>query len=363
MSDGRGVLLACAMVALAPSLGAQSVAEMRARVAWLEAAQQRAAGDLERSDSARQSRLLADTLRVGALTIVGQAELVNRARAGATTAWGLLDAKFGRQAARVAPLLFVLVSREVENVAPRAPNRRIRPISVEPGTTDAMIAHMIGNTASIEINAAHDSALRAWLGSATLDVRAHPRERYRDAYVELATDPWTATRSCYQGDVAACRRALGLEPGDLLDQWYDAGDRQRVVIGNDPVSWRGASLRDLARCRDGGDDVACTTVLRAVSFDWIEPPFTPPTRAFVVDVALELGGAEAYDRLLTTRGPIAARLAAAARLPLDSVVRAWRARLIDAAPATVTVYPAGAWAALLWAAVLAVVGLGSSRWR
>ena len=108
---------------------------------------------------------------------------------------------------------------------------------------------------------------------------------------------------------------------------------------------------------------ACADALRTVPAEFVPPPMSGVARGLLTDIALELGGVGAYERLADAPGPIAARLAAAARVPTDSLVRAWRARAFAGAPRPITLRRAGAWAAMAWAVTFAFLGLRSTRWR
>lgn len=140
------------------------------------------------------------------------------------------------------------------------------------------------------------------------------RTRRTGIYIELVSAGSSAAHSCYLGDIDACRDALGLgEPG---------GD---------------------ARSR----------------------PLNERARRLLVEVAIELGGEGAFDRLLAPAGDeVEARLAAAARVELDSVVSVWRARVVEGvAHRSPGVDPIAAAASLGWIAVFMFLASRRSRWR
>jgi hypothetical protein len=110
--------------------------------------------------------------------------------------------------------------------------------------------------------------------------------------------------------------------------------------------------------------VACDAVVRSGGRAIAPPPVTANLRALIVDLALDHGGPGAYDRLVQRPArPMAERLAAAAGVASDSLLRAWHAATIAARPQSVTLRTAGAWAAFAWVGLLAALALGSSRWR
>lgn len=360
MCDARaaGALALAGLLVAAPVAG-QSTPVYGAHVARLRAEHQRVLAIARAADLARPA---GDTVRAGALTLIAPPPLAPLARASAPLAWQLLEAKFGGQAGRVASVEIILQQRGIPPVAPRAPNAQIRPVFVPPDAPSAVVAPILAHIGATEVNAAQDSALRRWLQWA-IDPRPQPPERYAEVYVELVTAPWTAVRSCYAGDVAACGRALGLaDAADPLDSWYGREDRRRLVE-HAAATWGLRRLPESRACVVQGDAAACDAALRTVPPEFVSPPLSGVARGLLADVALELGGAGAYERLADGRGPIAARLAGAAGVSTDSLVRAWRARAFADAPQPITLRRAGAWAAMVWAVTFACLGLRSTRWR
>ena len=93
-------------------------------------------------------------------------------------------------------------------------------------------------------------------------------------------------------------------------------------------------------------------------------PLGYEARTTLVHLALQLGGRDAYRRLLANPAdPLAARLTAAAGMPLDSVIARWHGQVMASRPTTVLL-PAWAFVvAMGWTALFAVCGLRSTRWR
>ena len=346
------------LLAAAPVAG-QSTREYRAHVARLRAEQQRVLAIALEADRIRPA---GDTVRAGALTLIAPPPLSAVARASASIAWPLLENKFGAKARLVTPLEFVLLQPGIPPVAPRAPNARVRAVTVPRGTTSDVLAPILTQTAATHVNAAQDSTLRHWL-QWTIDASPAPPERYAALYVELATAPWTTVRGCYVGDLPACERALGLS-GETspLDSWYGIEDRRRLVE-HSLGEWGLRQVPPARACVEQGIAAACDAALRSGPAEFVHPPLSGVARGLLTDIALELGGEGAYERLSDGRGTIAARLAGAARVPGDSLVRAWRARAFAEAPRPITLRRAGAWAAMAWAVTFAFLGLRSTRWR
>src|SRR3989442_15848715 len=166
-----------------------------------------------------------------------------------------------------------------------------------------------------------------------------------------------------------CRAALALvDSPDPLGQWYPRAAEQRALVFKSfpeflPFSYHGAHKPALQSCRAGSDS-ACRELLRSLPPGALPRPLTYDARAALVQLALRLGGREAYHRLVATPDePIADRLAGAAGGSVDSLVSLWRSEIVTARPAPVTVPPWGPWAPLGWTAVFAVCALRSSRWR
>jgi hypothetical protein len=224
--------------------------------------------------------------------------------------------------------------------------------------------------ASNAIALGEDSSLRNWMG-ATVVPGGVSRDLYRSVYSELVTAPWHATRACFLGDMAGCRRALGLAGGtDPLADWYSPGDYHQLVLEQQV---RGTAVPDqLNRCLHVPDDAACLAVLRS---GWYRPnyrqsawrppsPLSPRARVTFVTVALETGGAGAYERLVAdAAAPLPQRLAAAAGEPFDSLVTRWRARVIAAPAPPVAVPERSAWMVVGWALIFGFLALRSTRWR
>jgi hypothetical protein len=77
-----------------------------------------------------------------------------------------------------------------------------------------------------------------------------------------------------------------------------------------------------------------------------------------VEEVFRAGGTGAYDRLVSAHGSVREQLAAAAGVPLDSVVSAWRARVLAARSEPMMVTPLVALAALVWCGAFTAVALG-----
>ncbi len=364
MCDRRraGIVAACVLVCMGTGAGAQDVGTERARLARLEAELRVERARRRVRDSLHAATVGVDTVRVGTLTVLSARGVPASLPAATAAAWRVLDARFGHETRVLASVELVVGVPGTPAVVTRVDPMRIRGVGVPADIDSTALAGTLASVAGRVIVDAQDPALRAWL-DAHHDPHAPSRARFGDAYVELATGPWTVARRCLAGDLDGCRRMFGLVPGqDFLEQWYDDDERRHLVAdaAGPPARW----TPQQRACVEHGASAACVAVLRAGGRPLAPPPVTGKLRALLADLALEHGGPGAYDRLMASADrPLAERLAAAAEMSSDSLLREWHARTMAARPESVTLRAAGAWAAFAWVGLLAALGLGSSRWR
>jgi len=340
---------------------AQDAASQRALLARLRAEHAREERRRRIDDSLRTAGIEVDTVRIGTLTVLRAPGVPPALPAGAAGAWRALDSRFGGQTRTLGSVTFVL---GISGAPPLVhhPPPGARGLGITAAADSGALARTLASAAAGVISEHSDAAFREWLGGG-LSPSPEPPHVLTEAYVELATEPWTVVRRCHAGDLDGCRRMLGLVADeDYLDQWYDDEDRRHLVAAES-----GATERWTAQhwaCVDGGSIDACRALVRAGDGDLAHPPVTRAARATVVDLTLALGGPGAYDRLMATAGhPIAQRLAAAAGVSSDSLLRSWHARVMAARPTAVTLDRTGAWTAFGWVLVAAALALRSSRWR
>jgi len=361
-----GRLLLVLGVTLAPlPARAQDAAQLRDRVARLTRAFMHAQTLRAQFDTAATRRTPVDTVRVGGLRLVVAKSMTPTVRAAADTAWGALARTFGRAAAELqrTPLV-VQVQGQTEGLLPvLAPARQV---FVPAGAGPDIIARGIVMQGAQSVSSQQDSALQHWM-LGTLIPRLGGGNRFDLVFEELVTSSRTVVRQCYNGDLQACARAIALAPTpDPVRDWYDAGDRRQMVseFNGWERSYAGGAYQ---RCAQGGSDSACIAALHAQP-EWLTStvmqPMSGGARVSAVDVAIDVGGPGAYDRLLTSAGrTMADRLAAAAGVSVDSVLALWRARILAARPESLALQPSAAWAAVLWTVLLGFMALRSSRWR
>jgi hypothetical protein len=178
---------------------------------------------------------------------------------------------------------------------------------------------------------------------------------------DFVESPTVVSRRCFGGDIAACMSALELTPtSDPALEWYDAAGRHEYVYAN----WvaRAADRAGARRCSDG-DDASCLSVLRNLFRDHQPHPDPVAARMTLVRLAVQLGGVGAYDRLLATTGEPSVRLAATARVPIDSIVRVWLQRTREARVASDSLSVQIAVGSIAWILACGALALRSSRWR
>ena len=364
MSDVRRLALVAlaAGLAAAPAVRAQTVSELRERVRRLEQAYLAAQAVAAPADSAaRQSNFVPrDSATAGALHVFAPRIAVANAREGAERAWSMLQSIFGTEAGVLANTDFALqLARPSQVVA--AP-REARRFIAENSPDD--IANRLLWEASQILSARLDPRLYAWMGGAIVP-DPHPGWLLRATYIDLLSAPSPAARRCYLGELGGCRDAFDLPPTpESFRRWYGPAERRLIVqevIAAEDIQLVPELYRD---CVTRGDDSACVRLLQHTAEGAIPAPLGRPTRIGLVQFALEVGGPGAFHRLTAAAGrPVDAQFAAAAAIPLDSLLAVWRGRVLAARPEPVTLESKGAWVALSWGAIFGLLALRSTRWR
>lgn len=165
-------------------------------------------------------------------------------------------------------------------------------------------------------------------------------------------------RRCYAGSIRDCRLALDItESVDPVVETLDASDRRKLVQDlREENMWGRRGGEDCVR----GSDSACIAFLRV---NHIRAPISSSHRIDVVRLAMALGGPRSMERLLMTNGSVDDRIAAAAHMPTDAVLRRWVSRARDARKASDDMSLGIAASSLGWVLILGAMALRSSRWR
>lgn len=381
----RGALLAaCLMLSLGGSVRAQDRRELELRVdelvrTWREAEARHSAY----LDGLRQE--VRSSFMVGPLRVETTApQYSHLAHFAADSALRELSPVYGRALERMSQyqLLVEIVPpdrwREAELVVAilgekgarhggrwGAPDTVIQTRNFRDVILQALSGHDMPATAARN-TAVHN--LSAWLRG------AFPVDTPRTAdYIEARTALLTTTsilgRSCYEGDTAACRLALGIDiAADPATQWFDSTAR-RAFVQADAHFWRRVanfgdqSLRALAaECLEGADS-ACIEVIRRYPDPGLPDPIPSLYREQLLRLAIAVGGTAAMERALLTEGSVGDRLAAAAGVSVDSLMGLWVARLQAAGGKSEAMSLRIAAMSTFWVLVCLGLSLRSSRWR
>jgi hypothetical protein len=314
-------------------------------------------------DSVARTRALTDTLRVGALRLLVEPGLRDRAQAAAQIASARLDSVAGPEARRLEADLIVVrflkdSVRDTVVVAARARNDK-EFLTVWGPANDSTLVSWIHTRALRLLTMSMDRRMTNWLGNSEVTPDSLATGTWLGTRLDLVSSPATVARRCYDGDIAACKVALRLvDTGDPIMTWFDADGRRRYV--ESAAAFYNSPKQDADACI-AGSDAACIGHMRSkLHYSDPVPPFR---RATVAAIAIEIGGRSGYQRLLGATGSPTDRLEAAAGVPIDSVLRVWVAKVRDARRPGQAMSTGIAMSSLGWILVCGVLALRSSRWR
>lgn len=211
---------------------------------------------------------------------------------------------FGRQTSRPQSLSIAgLPDTGDARLAPFVPDADL-------GSPEKAAQRFLGEYSSLMMASA-PASIRGWLRAGLLLDLGEDTRRERAMY-SLVTGVGKAQRACVQGDAAGCAHALGIRHS------------------GDP---------------DAGGE------------------YYPLVRADLLLAALEQGGEGAWARLSAEReGSVEQRLAAAAGLPVDTMLLRWREGLLALQPDRGPLDLSAAGLILGWSALILGAGLGIARW-
>lgn len=362
MCKPAGLLVLFAAL-LGPRLAGQAtdLQRLRSRVDSLSRELRRASAIADLADSLEHQRAFAgrDTVAVGSLRIVTDPSPLP-VRAAAERAWPVLDSLYGDAAQLLARFPYVIRAFDPDTTAPR-PMMYVG-LAVPWDMSVATLARLLVTNAPMP---PPDHAFVTWLGGTVRPPTRAAQDR-TDVYFDLVTAPSTPARACFLGALPACRIALGLQPGgDALDLWYPGAAERRALVTRAFADYfdHGATAPALQSCAAGGDSV-CDALLRRLPTGTLPGPLGAQARVTVVRVALEMGGRDAYRRLVAdSDAPIADRIAGAAHASLDDVLIQWRREILAARPPSVALPWWAVSLSLGWATLFGICALRSSRWR
>ena len=207
-----------------------------------------------------------------------------------------------------------------------------------------------------------DPEFFAWAGNGIPDDTLRASEWANQRLLLLSSASAVGSR-CFRGDLPACKTALLLSiSSDPIRDWHDSTTRRRLVERHGTLARR-MDARAEQQCIAGSDS-ACITVLHLFPPESFREPVAATLRFGLVRHALAVGGAGSAERLLTVNGENpAARLEAASRMPVDSLVASWQARVQDTRAPSEDLTIGITIMSLAWATGMGAMSLRSSRWR
>lgn len=364
------LMAVCLGAGLSSVARAQTVAEYTKRVDSLTTAWRAAVAAQMHADSARALALPSDTIRVGNLVVLSDGGHVELSRATAAIVSPELDRAFGGWAARMQS--HVLVVRRptasgtpddvtiVESGVADSGGRVLLTSSSLP-TTEALAAAWRRKSEEY-LSRDLDPPFREWLG-VSVPIEPMTARGLAKGRVDLVLAHSRVAHECARGSAQACEQMLGLTPVD--DPAFDLFDaRERL----DMIKWYSFVLQrrdpgSYARCVSAGAQAVCDSLVRSFPGDVIPKPAPPKVRLNFVQYALMLGGEGSFDRLVQTQGTLGDRIAAAAKMPVDSVVSRWQSNLMSSSSSSTAIDVATALSSVFWACLCGALALRSSRWR
>jgi hypothetical protein len=365
-SAARSLILGGLACALATSAQSQETALYARRVDSLAKVYERAKLRLQAfNDSIMRNTRRYDTVSVPPVRVLTDSSSLALATEAARYSAAALRRTFGAALDEVASHSFV-VRIERTNTKPYvfvgglgADGREYNIALTQPRSDD--VSGALTGTIRRFLDVRVDPTLRHWLGEAVPVDTAGPAV-WTNVRLALLSGPTTAGKRCYAGDIASCKVILGLttvdDPAVML---LDSADRHRLVSRIETQPWRQLPV-EIAPCVSG-NDASCVDVLRKMPLELLQAMLGSPHRASVVQTANAIGGPGATERLLLTRGDPSQRLAAAAGVSTDSVVRVWRERVRESRVANDAMSPGIAASSLAWILAFGALALRSSRWR
>lgn len=312
-------------------------------------------------DSVRRSNGFRDTLRVGALNLLVDRSLRARVERLAAIAAAQLDSIAGTGTKRLTNAWTVVRrQRASDDTLVVTSVGRVSGLEYWGAPADSTLVQWLRDQAIRQLRFSLDQPFKEWLRNElpfdSVKSDAWPRLR-----LQAVSSIFVVMRRCYDGNIAACSLGLGLPPAtDPATQLLDSAGRQSFVEktrGN--YYWNVARSRQLRQCIDEHSDTSCIAAIRLINVNDI----MPGARAMLTQVSIQMGGTKGFERLLNASGTPSDRIAAAAGVSADSVVRVWQRRMHDTRLPSQDMTPAIAMGSLAWVLAFGALSLRSSRWR
>jgi hypothetical protein len=362
----------CCLLALPRPVVGQGLDEARASAERLLEEYRVHAAAADRIDQEKLRLSQTDTLTAGAFRVVVRQADRALVEAAASQAWPVILSRYGTalESKKLPPIMVYSLDSTAKEYGGSVslPDGSVTTQSF--GQGPARISAGLIRYAEMLLWANADSALRAWY-PATPEPGLQPFVTAERVYLELVTSLSVQARSCLVGDDRACSEALGLrEVSDPLTASFDPAARRTLAVRLSAMREPPRMTTRYQQCVDDGDDLACMEVLRSALADTgryesfrLPPAVGDGPRRALVEEVFRLGGAEAWRRLLGSAGqPLEGRLALAAGVPPDSLMRVWRRTLIAAKPTNVNVSAGSVLMALLWFGAGLAFAMRFSRW-
>jgi hypothetical protein len=347
---------------------AQSQAEYRAEVQRLVPIWRSVSAEYRHEDSMRVRALPQDTMRVGVVSVLVDSSLQTLARASATEASAALRRRFGASAMLVGSHLFTLTHprrRDLDSsivlLGEIDTTGRVVATTGMRGT-DQLVGTSMAQRGSQVLTARLGPQFRHWLNG-PLPVDTAILADWVGARIDVVTSPYQAAGECYRGDVAACKKALGVgDETDPMRSWFTASER-RDLVERDGWALRRGQETEYTQCVTHQIDSACVLLAEQIPIRQIQAPLGAAVRQNLTELAMQMGGPEAYDRMVAAADTREAQLTAAAGVSIDSLVAVWRQHVVNTEAEQTTRTPGLALMSLVWVATCGGLALGSSRWR
>src|SRR5712691_4826492 len=310
-------------------------------------------------DSVARARRAYDTVVVGSIRILTTPDKVASARQSAQKVLAALSPQYGQALATLHEHWFVIrdeldtidvggtgrMTRRFALVAELWPDGRESP-TLTVDREQALLETALTDVSLQAISRGAGRSFANWIGS-RLPSDTAPTMAWSWARLDLLSSQMTAAHRCYSGNVRDCELTLASRSAtDPATELFDAADRRHFFAHPSDV---GSLDRDhrIDECVAGNDSL-CIAVLRDVPEDRLPDPVPSKNRFAFVQLAVSLGGPGSMERLLLTNGTPAQRIEAAARMPVDSVLRLWVQHTREARMGSRDMSPADAGTALLW---------------
>lgn len=315
-----------------------------------------------REDALRRANVtVTDTLSVGPLTIVTVPENRSVAARLFREVWESDFAPFVSTSPSLSDQWFTFQwTRELRPILVEGRKvQRVELVRWRPTRPTELIRQSIGNALVGDLVG---TRILGWAGAAQAPVR--PQELYR----RLVLTPSKASRACTEGTTRSCWVGMGLGPAAdsyPLDDWYSPEER-RALVGR--LYWR-RELQSLREdCTEDGTIESCDALLADRLTTLHSPgelaPLQAPARTALLWIALQEGGAGAWDRLRADPDAAPAdALLRASGLTVEQLASVWLEYVQANRPESRAGNGLALVLALMWSATFGTLALRSTRWR